>query len=349
MGNKGDFMNVRNSSSPETKTNQGGNGITWEILVPLLNNRLIVGATIKVFGFAAIGVASLLSLVFATQGNWQLIPKTFLFLMLLGCGLIVLSLVIMAVVFQNRWRFRFTLSDDRIRFETIDKTLRAANRLAVKAGVLVGRPQAIGAGLIGQSTEIQEIKWSGSFRAVYKPGARVVILRNRWRRLMIIYCTPENYTKVAEYIRICIERYGTDARGSQRSPLPRYLATTAMVILAATPVFLLIEPFEVPLWMPMVLLCFTLATVWLISIFGYVVLASILLIVGAVVIDAFDMRESFLHAGVHYSHWSVFSGDEWALLVIAGVGLILLGWFAIRAVQGRFTSVLEADRSDMGG
>jgi hypothetical protein len=349
MGNKGDFMNTRNGNDPETNTNQESGGITWEISVPLLNNRLIVGATIKVFGFAAVGVAGLLSLVFATQGNWQLIPKMFMLLMLLGGGLIVLSLVIMAVVFQNRWRFRFTVSHDLIRFETIDKTLRASNRLAVTAGVLMGRPQAVGAGMIGQSRETQEIKWNGNFHAVYKPHARVIILRNRWRRLMIIYCTQENYTEVAEYIRICVELNGTETRGPRRSPLPRYLLTTAMVILATTPAFLLIEPFDVPLWMPMVLLCFALATVWLISIFGYVVLVSILLIVGAVVFDAFDMRESFLYAGIHYPHWSVFSGDDWALLVTAGVGLFLLGWFSFRAVQGRFTSVLETDRSDMGG
>jgi len=342
-------MNIRNGNDPETKTNQGNDGITWEISVPLLNNRLIVGATIKVFGFAAIVVAGLISLVFATQNNWHLIPKTFLFMMLLGGGLIVLSLLIMAVVFQNRWRFRFTVSHDRIRFETIDKPLRASDRVAVTAGLLMGRPQAVGSGLIGQSQETQEIKWNGSFRAVYKPGARMVILRNRWRRLMIIYCTPENYTEVAEYIRICIERHGTDARGPQISPLPRYLATTAMVILAATPAFLLIEPFDVPLWMPMVLICFALATVWLIRVFGYVVLACILLIVGAVVLDAFNMRESFYYNGGLYPHWSVFSGDDWTLLVAAGVGLILIGWFAVRAVRGRFTSVLEADRSDMGG
>ena len=341
-------MKVRKGKVPEKKNHQGSNGITWEISVPLLNNRLMVGATVKIFGFAAMGVAGLLSLVFATQGDWQLIPQTFLSMMLLGGGLIVLSLAIMAVVFRNRWRFRFTLSENCIRFETIDKTLRATNRLAVIAGVFLGRPQAIGAGLIGQSQETQEIKWSGRFRALYKPRSHVVILRNRWRRLMIIYCAPENYTEVSEYIRLCIEQNGTDTRGSHKSPLPGYLAFTTFVILASTPVFLLKERFEVPLWMPMVLLCFALATVWMVGIFGYVVLGCILLVAGAVVLDAFSMRESFLHAGERYPHWSVFSGDDWALLVVAGIGLILLGWFAGRAIRGRFTSVLEADRSDMG-
>jgi hypothetical protein len=71
-------------------------------------------------------------------------------------------------------------------------------------------------------------------------------------------------------------------------------------------------------------------------------------VVGAVTLNALSLRESFLHTGEHYAHWSVFSGDDWALLVVAAVGLILLGWFAVRAIRGRFTSVLEADRSDMG-
>jgi hypothetical protein len=348
MGDKEEDMNSRNDNDLVTKTHKSSGKITWEISVPLLNNRLIVGAIIKVFGFATMAVAILLSLVFATRGDWHLIPQTILWLMFLGGGLIVLSLVIMAVVFQNRCNFRFTISEDFIRFETIDKTVRAANRLAVAAGVVLGGHQTTGAGLIGKSQETQDIKWSGSFRAVYKPGARVVILRNRWRRLMIIYCTQENYKEVAEYISLCIERHGTDARGPQKSPLPRYLATTVMIILATTPVFLLTGPFEVPLWMPILLLCFALATEWLVGIFGYVVLGCILLVVSAVFLNAFSMRESFLHAGDRYYHWSVFSGDDWALLVVAGIGLILLGWFAVRVIRRRFTSVLDSDRHDMG-
>lgn len=267
---------------------------------------------------------------------------------LLGAGLIGLGLVVMVVVFGNRMRCRFTVSDNGIRFEAIDKTLRTTNRLAVIVGLLLGRPQAVGAGLIGQSQEIQNISWRGSFRAQYESDARVVTLSNRWRRLMIVYCTPENYAEVAQRIQVNLARYGTEQRLPAKSPLPRYLGYTAAVILASLPVFLLSEPFDVPLWMPLTLLCFALATVWLLSLLGYVVLGSIVLVVGAVLLNAFSTRQSYIHRGETYLHWSVFSGDDWALLVLAGVGLAVLAWIALRAVRGRINSVLGADMSNMG-
>lgn len=331
------------------RASSAGRTLSWEISVPLLNNRLIVGATIKIFCFAAIGVSALASLVLAFQGDWHIIPRILLLMTATGTALIIVSLMLMALLFANRWRFRFTISEQGIRFETIDRTLCRANRLAVILGTLLGKPQAIGAGLIAQSQEVQEIKWSGKFRAVYRPASRVVILRNRWRNLMIIYCTPENYSDVAEIIRNNIARHGSESRLPAQSPLLRYLAFSAIVLLASLPVFLLADPFEIPLWMPLVLLCFALSTVWLLSVFGYVVLGCILLIVGDVVVNSFAERDSFFHAGETYSRWRLYSGDEWALLLLAAAGMVVLGIMAMRAIGGHMTSMLASDMSDMGG
>lgn len=329
--------------------NSGSHEIEWEISVPLLNNRLMVGALVKVLGLSVLLLGGLLSLIFASQNNWDLIPQMFLMMALVGAGLILLGLVVMGVIFGNRMRCRYSVSDEGIRFEAIDKTLRATNRLAVIVGLLLGRPQAVGAGLIGQSQEIQNMNWRGNFRAQYEPDAHVVTLRNGWRRLMIIYCTAENYAEVAARVQAYLVRYGTEERVPRKSPLPRYLGYSVAIILASVPVFWLHEPFDVPLWMPLILLCFALATVWLISLFGYVVLGSILLVIGALLLSAFSTRKSYLHRGETYPHWSVFSGDDWALLALACVGLAVLGWFALQAVRGRINSMFAADVSDMEG
>ena len=122
--------------------------LTWEVAVPLWSNPLIVGATAKVFLFAAVGVAGMLSLVFLVQGEYDAIGPLWLAFLAVGAGLFVLGLLIMAVVFGNRLHCRFTVDHSGILFETIDRRARISNRLAFWLGLLLRKPQAVGAGLI---------------------------------------------------------------------------------------------------------------------------------------------------------------------------------------------------------
>lgn len=78
-------------------------------------------------------------------------------------------------------------------------------------------------------------------------------------------------------------------------------------------------------------------------------LGCILLIVGDVVVNSFAERDSFFHAGETYSRWRLYSGDEWALLLLAAAGMVVLGIMAMRAIGGHMTSMLASDMSDMGG
>jgi hypothetical protein len=324
------------------------NETSWEISIPMLNNRVIVGALVKVFGIASAMLGGLLAFLFALEGEWHLIPKVLLFAALVGGGLILLGLFCMGVIFRNRMRFRYTVSSTGILFETIDKTAKTTNRLAIILGLLLRRPQAVGAGLIATSQEVQELKWRGSFCAVYRPGARLVILRNRWRQLMIVYCTAENYAQVADSIRASIEQHGTADRLPKRSPLPRALGYTGGIIVACVPLFALHDAFGVSLLLPILVLCFALAMLWMIALFGYVVLGTLAVIIGSVLLSAFEVRKSYFHPGETYAHWSVFSGDDWALLVVAGVAMALLAWLSVRFLRGRTRTVLDSDMSDMG-
>ena len=83
--------------------------LSWEVAVPLWSNPLIVGATAKVFLFAVIGVAAMLSLIFLIQGETSAIGPLWLAFAAVGAGLFVLALLIMAVVFGNRLHCRFTI------------------------------------------------------------------------------------------------------------------------------------------------------------------------------------------------------------------------------------------------
>lgn len=323
--------------------------LVWEIAIPLLSNRVMVGGMARVFAISGVIMSGLMAVLFGAQGDWALIVPISAGLLGLCVGLFVLSLLVMAVVFRNRMRFRFTIGHTGVRAETIDRTVRLANRLAVGAGVLAGSPQAVGAGLLSASRETEEARWSGRFRARYDDRARIVVLRNAWRAILYIYCTPENYAQVAERIRQEIEAHGTAERVPRRSPLGRHLGLSAVVVAACLPSFLLVDTLDVPLLIPLLLLCFALAMVWFIGLFGWVVLGVMVLEAGSVLVNGLDVRESFLRPGETYAHWTVFAGDTWALLVLAGASFVLLGGLSVRAIRGKMRSVLDADFVDMGG
>ncbi len=322
--------------------------LSWDVAVPLWTNPLIVGAMAKVFAFAVVGVAGMLSLIFAIQGEYDAIGPLWLAFAAVGAGLFVLGLLIMALVFGNRLQCRFTVDGNGILFETIDRRARAGNRLAIWLGLLLRKPQALGAGLIAAAQEVQSLRWRGAFWADYLPQRRVVILGNRWRRLMLVYTTDDNYAAVAARIAAEIERHGTATRVPQHSPLPRYLGLSALVVIACLPLFALVEAFDVSLLLPLLQFCFGLATVWLIGLFGYVLIAVDLLIVGALLLDAFALQASWIHRGEHYTQWTVYSDQDWGLLLLAAIAISVLGVLGWRAAHGRPPAMLMADFGDTG-
>jgi hypothetical protein len=292
---------------------------------------------------------TLLTLVFATQGQWKAIGAIWSMFAVIGAFLAVLFALIMAVVFRNRIHVRYTITETGIVMETIDISVRRANRVAIIVGALAGRPQLAGAGLIGASREREAVQWNGAFKAILDDHAQTVTLANAWRRLMVVQCTPENYSAVAALVRESMAKKRTAMRVPGRSPLIGYLGWTAAVTVACVPSFLVVKDFEVSLFLPILLLCFAIATVWLVPLFAYVIWGASGLIVGSIVLDALVVRESYFNRNEHYAHWTVWSGNDWALLVLEALSLAFLGWFAMRALRGRVRVALVADDADRGG
>jgi hypothetical protein len=322
--------------------------LQWDIAVPLLGDPLIVGGTVRVFLLAAAIAASMLTLIFLVQGEYDAIGPIWLGFLGAGAGLALLGLAVMLVVFGNRMHCRFTLDRHGIVYATIDRRARASNRLLLVLGLLRGSAQATGAGLIATADEQRSLRWRGAFRAEFLPGRHQIVLRNRWRRLLVVYATPENYAAVAERIAGEIQRHGTAARVPLRSPLPRYLLWSALLVLACVPPFAAVDAFDLSLLLPLLQICFGLATIWLIGLFGWVLIGVDLLIVAALLLEAFSVRESWLHRGETYASWSVYGSDEWSLLALLVLALAVLAWIGWRGVRGKLLALLVADFGDSG-
>jgi hypothetical protein len=322
---------------------------TWEIDVPLLSNGPIVGGLIRVFVIAVVIVGGLLTLLLATQGEWDAVGPVLLGCAILGGALCLIGLAAMAVLFGGRMRFRFTVDDERVRCNLIDRRARAVNRLAAVAGVAAGRPGATGAGLMAMSRETTEVTFSGSFRAIHDPRRRTITFRNGWRDLLVVYAGTD-YEAVARRIETAMDVHGTARRVPTvgRSPLPGTLARTAVAVVASAALFPLVDAFNTDLFVLTLVLCFAVATVWLIRLFGYVVLACLVLVAVGVGVSAVEVRESFLAPGTTYRHLEVFDEETWLTLAVGTAGAAVLATMSIRAVTGRMPSMLERDAETAG-
>lgn len=331
-----------------TDSSQDPEPLSWEISVPLWTDPLMLGATFKLCFFTVLVSAGLLSVVFLAIGEPEAVASTWMVFSLVGVGLFIAMLLVMALVFGNRMHYRYRIDAEGIRFEILDRRARGGSRLAMLAGVLAGKPQALGAGLLARVREVVVLRWRGAFRAEYMPTRGTIALANRWRRLLLVHCLPDRYGQVAARIAAEIERHGSATRIPERSPLPRFLAWSAVVAIATLPLFGLVAEFGVPLMLPLLMLCFGLATVWLIGVFGWVLLLLDLAILAALLVDATTLQESFIHRGEQYLRYTRYASEDWALLTCALLGMAALGWIGWRAARGRLPSLLASDSRDAG-
>jgi hypothetical protein len=322
--------------------------ITWDTDIPLVTNGYMLRTMLKVTLGSGVLVGALVSLMLGVQGDWSLIPSILAMFFAAGMGFFAISVLIMWLVFGNHFRVRFTVGATGVRYESLDRASKVGNRAALVVGLLAGRPGAAGSGLLAMTQENQALAWSGAFRAEFDPGAHRIAFCNRWRTLMMMYCTAENYEQVRSIVTSQMATHSTAERAAGKSPLGSYLLHTTLAVLACLPLYALGDVYDYGLFLPLLLMCFAIATVWFVRHLAWVVLIAVALIVVAMLENAMSMRVSSFSLGYSYRRFEVLSGDHWALTVLAIVGMSYLLWLAISTLRAGRQPALESDLADGG-
>lgn len=319
----------------------------WDIDVHLLTNRYMIAAMAKVMLGASLVVAALIGLLLGIQGDWAAALSMAGVMLAIGCGLFVLSLLVMALFFRNAIATRYALDDKGMRMTVIDRKARAGNRIAFWGGLVLGKPGAMGAGALAVAQEQQWFGWNGAFTASYEPATRSIALRNGWRTLARIYCLPGNYDQAVALVLRALSDNATPTRVPARSPLGRYLLRTVLVVGCSLPLFGLASELDLSLFMPLILLCFALATVWFVPPMAWAVLGALLIIFVEVALRLMEHHRS-MFTGEIFRHYEVMSGDDWAMMALTGIAVAMLVWGAVATLRGRLTPALTQDWSDAG-
>jgi hypothetical protein len=303
--------------------------ISWETNISLLTNPMVWKQMAMVIFGACMGMAFILSFIFAVSGEYRDIPAILFISLIISLGLWLLFLLIALVFFGNRMRIRYTMDHNGVLWETVDKRARIANRMVIAAGILGGNLKAAGAGSIAASREKEFVHWKELSDAIYDKHRRMLKLRNRWRTVMLVVCLPDNYDQVVAITKKkIIPAKGASANKKKAKPLGMGLLRTLLVTLMVLPIFALtFYPFELNMFLPLLMFLFALATVWLISFFGWVV-------IGCAVILSLQIGWMSLFEMVFLDTYEII------VVFLSYAGLIYLIWFSLRAIRGKVRSVL---------
>jgi len=305
--------------------------ITWETDISLLGNPLVMKQLALVVLGSGLIMALLLSFIFLTTGEFRDIPMMLLITLLMTGGFGLLLVLVMLVFFGNRTRVRFTVDEAGMIWETRDQRARTGNRLAVLAGILGRSPQTAGAGILAATREKEYAAWKDLASFENDPRHRMITVRNSWRPVMMLVCLPENYQGVMDAIQDRLPPYSRSAKPF-RKPLSRALLRTALAALASTPLFTLSSWYylDYDLFLPLLMFVFALATIWLIPLFGWVVIGCAgVVAVQLALIGINEFRYLYAH--------------EQGLYMLAFAGLAFLAWYSWGALRGRFLPPLIED------
>jgi hypothetical protein len=305
--------------------------LTWETDITLLSNPLFVKQLVMVAVGAGLVMAFLLAFIFAATGEFDAIPMMILISFLSIIGLGVFLFLVTLVFFGNRTRVRFTVDERGAYWETIDQRAKTLNRLTILVGILGRSPQTAGAGAMAAAREKEFVAWSQLALVEDSKRHLMITLRNSWRPVMMLVCLPENFDTVLNYINSKVEvKSATKVKGAK--PFVKGLKRTILVCLAAAPLFYLSSPYvlDYDLFMTLLMFFFALATVWLVPLFGWVVMAT-----------GFVVAIQLLFSGI--ADFSFLYGHEQFIFFLAILGLAYLVWFSWSSIKGKILPPLIKD------
>jgi hypothetical protein len=69
----------------------------------------------------------------------------------------------------------------------------------------MGSPTAVGAGMLASSREESFFPWSGLHKVTVDRKRHVINIHNNWRALQRIYCHPDNFEDILNYVSLQVD------------------------------------------------------------------------------------------------------------------------------------------------
>ena len=316
--------------------------IVWDYDIPLVTNRFIMQDVAKVLVLSFAIMSAMFMLIGICQGVDEflaLLPVIPMFAVcVLGIG--VLMVLVMLIIYRNRFHCRFTVDSEGVSYD-VTSAQKTANLAVIVLGIVTAKPGMAGAGFLARAQESVFYDWASVHRVDVFAGHRVVCIRNSWRTLLRIYCTPENYDAVAAMALDGVKRAESvrEERIAQacksRSAMLKRVVWLPLVLISAvlcTAQPLLDGQFGL-VWLAAAVLALSIICAgparWLTG------MAAMLLVLGIVAVVVHNgLKETSFANGL--IHWNAFQSatdkDDLPLFVIGCIGALGLLILSVRSI-----------------
>lgn len=176
-------------------------GPAWECRVPVLTNPFLWYDLTKVFVIVYLVCVTLMTVIFLIAGEPASVAPVARIFAFVCAGLLAASMPLAALWYANRVHVRYELSARGVRYQTLERKDKVANRLLIVLGLLLGRPSAAGAGLLAASRETEFTRWTDVTRVREHASLGVVSLVSGWLVVQRLHCPPEDFRRIANYVR----------------------------------------------------------------------------------------------------------------------------------------------------
>lgn len=185
---------------------------TWTYRVPILNNRFMMWDMVRVVVISALlGYLTIIVMGLLFAGELVLMPFAF---MALISGIVFVAYLLAGVLLGNHINLWFGVGPAGVAWASSKREQRI-NRAAAMIGVLGASASTAGTGMLAIATESGALPWADVYRAIEYPDRRVITIRNSWRSVVRLYCTPENWDSVCAVVE-----EGATRGAAERALLP---------------------------------------------------------------------------------------------------------------------------------
>ena len=122
----------------------------------------------------------------------------------------LISAIVIWLIYRNGYEAKFAVTSEGVAMETgpgTRKTNRVINGLLFWMSLFSGKPGGMGTAILADASQSGFFEWEDIQRMTTDPERRIITLKNNWRSLLTLYCTPDNYEQVLRYIEENVRQY----------------------------------------------------------------------------------------------------------------------------------------------
>ncbi len=170
------------------------NNITWKKEFSLVTNRFVLKDLFRVILITTIIFQIFVSsIVYFANGDFFSLKVclTMDLVIILGFGILALFSMLLL---GNRYNAEFTVNQNGISYKSGLREERI-NRFVLFL-MLITKPKSSGSAFLAVDSEANKYDWKEIKKIIQHKNQNVIEVKNSWRTVVRLYCTPENYEEV---------------------------------------------------------------------------------------------------------------------------------------------------------